>query len=68
MTGPKDKNDAHDKGEQDYWEAKEKACNRGFIDTVIHAVNPMDNNYNPPDGKEKEYREGWENAKKQDKG
>jgi|GEM_PF-7111900 len=45
--------DAHNKGERD--SARSRTSNYSVLG----------NNYNPPRGREKEYRQGWDNNKKQ---
>ncbi len=67
MDKEKDKNAAHNKGEQDYGRSKERASGQDFFQSFIHAVDLTDNDYDPPEGHGKEYKTGWDNAKKQDK-
>ncbi len=50
--------DAHNKGEQDY----SKSGGQVHPNPIVEIVHPT---YNPPSGHEKEYKEGWDNAKKQ---
>ncbi len=52
--------DAHNKGEKDY------SKSGGQVDSnpITEFVHPT---YNPPSGEEKAYKQGWDNAKKQDK-
>jgi hypothetical protein len=54
------KEHAHDKGEKDY----SKSGGQVNSNPITEFVHPT---YNPPSGYEKEYKEGWDNAKKQDK-
>lgn len=51
---------AHNKGEQDY----AKSGGQVNPNPVTEFVHPT---YNPPKGHEKEYKKGWDNAKKQDR-
>ena len=51
--------EAHNKGERDY--AKSGGIASDPITEIFHPT------YDPPKGHEKEYKEGWNNAKKQHK-
>lgn len=52
--------DAYAKGQQDYAKSGGQA-NSNPITEFFHPT------YNPPSNDEKEYKSGWDNAKKQDK-
>ncbi|MGA2084031.1 MAG: hypothetical protein ABSG60_00760 [Terracidiphilus sp.] len=50
---------AHNKGESDYSKSGGQV-NSNPLTEIFHPT------YNPPSNYEKEYKEGWDNAKKQD--
>lgn len=51
---------AFNKGEKDF----KKSGGQAKTNPITEFVHPT---YNPPSGREKEYKSGWENAKKQKK-
>ena len=51
---------AHDKGQKDY----KKSGGQADPNAITEFFHPK---YDPPKGGEKEYKKGWDNAKKQDK-
>jgi len=54
------KTEAHNKGEKDF----AKSGGIANPNPIVEFFHP---GYNPPSGHEKEYKEGWDNAKKQKK-
>jgi hypothetical protein len=59
MGRENDAQDAHNKGEQDYSSSRDREIN-----PIRDAIQSP---YDPPKGQEETYREGWDNAKNQDK-
>ncbi len=53
------KGDAHNKGQEDY----SKSGGQVDDNPITEFFHPT---YNPPSGNEKEYKDGWDNAKEQD--